>query len=94
MRERRKGDQAMLIATKVHPLYDPGKAELAFDVMIRRRWGVTYPPGARKGWIVNGPDVPEQFWKPNPENWPDPFTALVEADKWMKENVEKETSTT
>lgn len=57
-------------------------ARAAFDVMMRRGWGVEN----RGGWYatskygdraVGGTDL-----------YPDPFTALVEADAWYKQNVE------
>jgi len=70
-------------------------ARNAFDVMQRRGWSVK---------LINGSWTPcestpaeYQFWqKPqflksiccDVRGWPDPFTALVEADRWYSEHVE------
>lgn len=72
-------------------------ARNAFDVMMRRGWTVKklYPDKSewgietRKGWWFenasqNGESMNSLCW------YPDPFTALVEADKWYVANVEKE----
>ncbi len=76
-------------------------ARNAFDVMMRRGWwaievNVTtedeLPPfskGHGKIWRVSsfcGPLPLKKFTKE--QIAPDPFTALVEADRWYKENVE------
>lgn len=55
-------------------------ARNAFDVMMRRGW---YPIPYFGKWRAHGADgyMGDKF--------PDPFTALVETDKWYKENVEK-----
>lgn len=55
-------------------------ARNAFDVMMRRGW---YPRPHFGKWRAHGADgyMGDEF--------PDPFTALVETDKWYKENVEK-----
>lgn len=51
----------------------------AFGVTTRRCWGVAFHVGF--GWKV--PD--SYIGVPHPAKyWPDPFTALVEADKAMK----------
>lgn len=60
-------------------------AREALDVMMRRGWGV------KKAWyggweIIGGGSLFEESKR---ESWgDDPFTALVEADKWYRENVE------
>ncbi len=55
-------------------------ARNAFDVMLRRGWGPTRD--------ITGKWGVEEYWCSLPHQ-PDPFTALVEADKWHKENFEK-----
>jgi hypothetical protein len=61
-------------------------ARNAFDVMMRRGWSVQryVGSGPENGmWFV---DMKERaVWLPC---WPDPFTALVEADKSYTEHVE------
>lgn len=59
-------------------------AKNAFDVMMRRGWGVEQ---WEEGWSIAQPKRPWQM--PGDLCWPDPFTALVEADRWYQENVEK-----
>lgn len=67
-------------------------ARNAFDVMMRRGW---QPYRLKSGqWDVQECDTrecPEPLCENGmPAAWgDDPFTALVEADKWYKENVEK-----
>lgn len=71
-------------------------ARNAFDVMMRRGW---YP--AKVNWHAEGvncwgvvqPSLGNNrmmgtLTSTEPYLWPDPFTALVEADKWYRENVE------
>ena len=62
-------------------------ARNAFDIMMRRGWGCSHGP---RGWWVNCPmEVCLKFgvnFKMEP--FPDPFTALVEAEKWYVEHVE------
>lgn len=61
-------------------------ARNAFDVMMRRGWGVVH---RSSGWFVPIPD--EGFWNETAfrkMRFPDPFTALVESDKWYREHVE------
>ncbi len=63
-------------------------ARNAFDVMMRRGW---WPSWEEDGdWRLDEPgDVCTELgeWvRANP--FPDPFTALVEADKWYREHVE------
>jgi hypothetical protein len=66
-------------------------ARNAFDVMMRRGWGVTKSPLG--GWYVNADlETCVKFAKflgpPHTEPSPDPFTALVAADEWYAANVE------
>lgn len=65
----------------------------AFRVMMRRGWRPSRdrPDG---GWYVSNRQMIEATVGLPDERypkriWPDPFTALVEADKWYRENVEK-----
>ncbi len=61
-------------------------ARNAFDVMLRRGWGVerVWDNDLRvhRWYIVT--DAPRALR----EGFADPFTALVEADRWYAENVE------
>lgn len=61
----------------------------AFDVMMRRGWQVMSIDGR---WHVHdGVDGNSYLWIGGVGAYPipaDPFTALVEADKWYRENVE------
>lgn len=59
----------------------------AFDVMMRRKW-------EPEAWLAEGDvwgvdsavaSLPAELYA---MRWPDPFTALVEADRWYVENVE------
>lgn len=59
-------------------------ARNAFDIMMRRQWWVV-PHG--RFWRVRGDDSRDLDMEN--DNYPDPFTALIEADKWYRENVEK-----
>lgn len=63
-------------------------ARNAFDVMMRRGWTAeTLIAGklATIAWIaVNDLGRPVG----DDKTWPDPFTALVEADQWYSKNVE------
>jgi hypothetical protein len=61
-------------------------ARNAFDVMARRGWGVVQ---RSSGWFaaIPGSEPMVEFRK---MRFPDPFTALVESDKWYRENVEGE----
>lgn len=70
-------------------------ARNAFEVMTRRGWwavkdilGTFFVKGPNKGKFQHL-DTPHPFddWG-NPSRFPDPYTALVEADKWYRENVE------
>lgn len=69
----------------LRPLYDPAKAEAAFYVMMRHpRWVVSRMDGG--SWRVfddYGETSVMEDWATS--GFADPFTALVEADKWMKE---------
>jgi hypothetical protein len=64
-------------------------ARNAFDIMMMRGWS---PERMGDTWIVNDEDG-RWFGYPHPYDplmrWPDPFTALVEADAWFKANIEK-----
>lgn len=66
----------------------------AFDIMMRRKWSPLKSPVEGQGWRVDTNDG-EYFSTMSvlasyrePDHWPDPFTALVEADRWHVENVE------
>lgn len=63
-------------------------ARNAFDVMMRRGWS----PWAGKEWSVLDDEGGMIYRKHGGDGSritaSDPFTALVEADKWYKENVE------
>ncbi len=73
-------------------------ARNAFDVMMRRGWSTSQleldfrkPFPDRHGWCVldDWGEIPRIRRGEEPViTWPDPFTALVEADKWYKEHVE------
>lgn len=74
---------------KCHPplVLRPDDAEFialarnAFDVLVRRGWDIVR---VSRGWIPaipgGGPEWPQQ--------WPDPYTALVAAEEWYVANVE------
>ena len=70
-------------------------AQNAFDVMIRRGWyAVPIKRMKFTWWVVrdqNGHDMPLAFITSHQSRgeFQDPFTALVEADKWYRENREK-----
>lgn len=65
-------------------------ARSAFDVMMRRGWN---PYRISGRWHINSGNDGccmgrfEEWLRDM--SWDDPFTALVEADKWFKENVDK-----
>lgn len=65
-------------------------ARNAFDVMMRRQWHA-WPDSKLFGdelrivWYVCAPQVPKEHCGP----CDNPFVALVEADKWYSENIEK-----
>jgi len=66
-------------------------ARNAFDVMMRREWGVkqcTVGPECEPAWYADWSTV-TNVEMPDSLYCKDPFTALVEADKWYRENVEK-----
>ncbi len=64
-------------------------ARNAFSVMMQRGWFVRLMP--IREWIVydefSGP-IWDKKNKRHPPKFYDPFTALVEVDKWYKEHVE------
>ncbi len=65
----------------------------AYDVMMRRRWGVAESNVVPGLWlaIVSFTSLPEghplevQF---RSKRWDNPFTALVESDRWFSEHVD------
>lgn len=61
-------------------------ARNAFDVMMRRGWHV-WPPCEDIGWKVFATTASMDKWTLE-NHFLDPFTALVEADKWYREHVE------
>jgi|SRR6516162_4464215 len=66
-------------------------ARNAFDVMMRRKWGLSYRGGFEPGWFVLD-ILDDPLFPPGDEPAllpADPFTALVEADRWYTENVER-----
>ena len=70
-------------------------ARNAFDVMMRRGWYVV-PQGETEPYLWgvrtnSGHDLPLKFLTSEPWTgvFNDPFTALVEANRWYRENVEK-----
>lgn len=62
-------------------------ARNAFDVMMRRGWTANW--NVDKSWGVQDAWTARYPKGLGGQGWPDPFTALVEADRWYKENVEK-----
>lgn len=65
-------------------------ARNAFDVLQRRPWTIKKWDDGRWGIAMNvGYHWPDHCLG-MPNEWPDPFTALVAADEWYKEHVEKE----
>lgn len=69
-------------------------ARNAFDVMLRRGWWASKDSpwvDPDNPWIVEGLEFLFDYRDAPQRCWPDPFTALVEADQWYKENVEKHT---
>lgn len=56
-------------------------ARNAFEVMMKREW---HAEKTNDGWEVIGSGHAEII----DSRHPDPFTAIVEADKWYRENVE------
>ena len=59
-------------------------ARHAFDVMLRRKWN---PEFYSDGWGVDSAEryLTLQLMR---LRWPDPFTAIVEADMWYRKNIE------
>ena len=68
-------------------------ARNAFEVLIRRGWGVEKRGGCDPGWMVTD-IIGDVFYPPDSDNTAilpsDPFTAIVEADKWLREHVKGE----
>lgn len=67
-------------------------ARSAFEVMMRRGWGVLPCHGTIGFWVSEsseGKPFDDRFSVKCPTlYWDDPFTALVEADAWYREHVE------
>lgn len=59
-------------------------ARNALDVMLVRRWAAV---PFDEGWEVRDYRDGQRTIALS-KFWPDPFTAIVEADKWYRENVE------
>lgn len=90
--------QAARFVPIIGHLTNPADAEFyvaareAFDVMVRRGWG---PQMTADGWTVR--DFPRKHvtegvktfreWAIR-QSWPDPFSALIEADRWYTANVD------
>jgi hypothetical protein len=81
----------------------PGEADFefmvlarnAFDVMTRRSWYVI--PAIEGGWSICATTVFDNPYEHDGSGdcgpkYDDPFTALVEADKWYRKNVESEST--
>jgi hypothetical protein len=91
---KREGDDGEVVAsclnynTRKYNTTDPAFIALArnaFDVMMRRGWGITK---FDDGWMAVDDD--DMIIEPSTApSYADPFTALLEADKWHTENVEK-----
>lgn len=71
-------------------------ARNAFDVMMRRGWGVglSSQEGPMHGWYVS---LPSEMFPVDRAMFPlcnmrasDPFAALVAADAWYREHIEKQ----
>lgn len=58
----------------------------AFEIMMRRGWGVVHRPS---GWFVA---IPEMLFQDEitfrKMRFADPATAIIESDKWYREHVE------
>ena len=69
-------------------------ARNAFSVMTRRGWEVRNQDDLgwcavkQSGWPVDASWINNGNSPTLKRFWPDPFTAIVEADRWYKENVE------
>lgn len=61
-------------------------ARNAFDVMTRRGWTAVRLDSGE--WAAGVPDVHPSVWKEKITAG-DPFTAIIEADKWYTANVEQ-----
>ena len=64
-------------------------ARQAFDVMMRRGW---YAQPDSEKWYVFGLGSLILQGAKQDGPWPDPFTALVEADRWYVEHIERKPS--
>jgi hypothetical protein len=70
-------------------------ARNAFDVQMRRGWWAVSVPTVSGWflWLPGGANEKLRNWA-GVNRFPDPFTALVGADLWYRENVEKSRSVT
>lgn len=78
-------------------MFDPVKAEAAYKIMMRRKWGVcpyTLEDG-RTVWRLVGKGLDYTPMEPMPhlQNMPrlrdDPWDVIIDADKWYAANVEQ-----
>lgn len=81
----KSGERNFLMADITEVANQAERAAQAFDVMMRREWGVKRGEYAGKdGWFVVH-NFEGGIAMLHGKVYGDPFTALVEADKWMKE---------
>jgi hypothetical protein len=83
-----KGDPCLVVAGVFEDLTDGefiALARNAFDVMMRRGWFPKRADISRKWFVLR---LSDSFQHAHRWCADDPFTALVEADEWYKENVE------
>lgn len=66
-------------------------ARNAFDVMMRRGWSAIQQPDDSWGVFLRDCDNGYLIVSSGVRLWSDPFTALIEADKWYRENVKEQT---
>ena len=74
-------DEAELIA----------KARNALDVMLRLGWSPSFDPYTKLWTVFSRKDrfgVSEEIGAEEGLHYTDPFTALVEVEKWYKENID------
>lgn len=67
-------------------------ARNAFEIMVRRGWSVRSEWCNLNEFVVTGWNVVDQNGVPLRQHYVsygDPFTALIEADMWYKENIKK-----
>lgn len=75
-----------LIVGNVDDIEFVSLARNAFDIMMRRGWWAVCD--SEKWWVRGEGTGPYLYHNDQP--WADPFTALTEADKWYRENVERQ----